>query len=81
MGLAKQIICSKSPVRTPMKPNEDEPNVNIIFDGIRWVVRVNELGIEHAEEFTSERHARSWASGQRLRLNLDLEASAGDTDL
>ena len=67
-------------MRTPMKPSEGEPTVDIIFDGITWVVRVNELGIEHAEEFTSERHARSWASGQRLRLNLDPEEPAVEPD-
>ena len=80
MGLARQIICSKSPMRTPMKSYEDDPVVDIIFDGIKWTVRVNELGIEHAEEFTSERHARSWASGQRLRLNLDPEEPAVEPD-
>ncbi|WP_105384163.1 hypothetical protein [Neorhizobium alkalisoli] len=41
-----------------------------------WVVRLVEQGAESEREFRYEVYARSWAEGQRIRLNKAFSAGA-----
>jgi hypothetical protein len=47
--------------------------VDVRYDGEQWRVTIVEAGSEVTEMFLLEHHARSFASGQRIRLHLPLE--------
>jgi len=60
------------PLLKNLAESQSANSVSVVGDGLDWRVRIFENGVEHLAFFTIEQHARSYASGQRLRMGISL---------
>lgn len=52
-------------------------SVLVLREGDVWIVLVSEDGKQHSQTFVRQEHAQSYASGQRIRLQLPVEDGDG----